>query len=152
MHFTMPRNPYHYNDAAVKLPGHIVAMATFAMLIVVLCYMYFLACWNYLQKTGTPPCRKDGKNTYKGIFIERCIFGQQRTHARWAVSWICRLASTCLPSVWRMKCRILLFEHARRQNYSIITYYIQLFYRKHTSTNTKNTSFTLIQMLESSVT
>ena len=28
MHFTMPRNPYHYNDSAVKLPGHMVAMAT----------------------------------------------------------------------------------------------------------------------------
>ena len=26
MHFTMPRNPYHYNDTVVKLPGHIVAM------------------------------------------------------------------------------------------------------------------------------
>ena len=24
----MPRNPYHYSDTAVKLPGHIVAIAT----------------------------------------------------------------------------------------------------------------------------
>ena len=28
MHFTMPRNPYHYNDTAVELHGYIVAMAT----------------------------------------------------------------------------------------------------------------------------
>ena len=31
----MPRNPYQYNDTTVKLPGHIVAMAT-------LCYALLL--------------------------------------------------------------------------------------------------------------
>ena len=46
MHFTMPRNSYHYNDIAVKLPGYIVAMAIVCAaesLIVVLGYRYFLA-------------------------------------------------------------------------------------------------------------
>ena len=46
------------------------------------------------------------------------------------------LASTCLSSIWRIKCQILSFYHTRRQNYSIITYYIQLFYRKHSHTHT----------------
>ena len=59
----MPRNPYHYNDTAAKLPGYVsyVAMATLCaaeLLTVVLCYRYFLACWNCLRKTETPPVKK----------------------------------------------------------------------------------------------
>ena len=47
MHFTMSRNPYHYNDTTAKLTVYIVAMATARAaesLIVVLGYRYFLAC------------------------------------------------------------------------------------------------------------
>ena len=132
-------------------------------LIVVLGYRYFLACRNYLQKTGTPPVqkrkKKQKKKTKKQIHVKayslKDAFSDNTGHDRWTVNHriMALQARKHVPSI-DLEYKNAEFCYSTMPDVIIIVSLLIAFnyFIENTNTHIKHTSFTLIRTLNSAVT